>query len=134
MAKTIEQKVAFKNTTPKKLYDLYMNAKLHSLIAGGPVKISNKAGANFSAHGGWIIGKNLHLVKDKLIVQSWRGADWSKDHPDSIFMISLESKGKDVVLYAVHANLPDKAVAGITKGWYDHYGIPGNNILPENRS
>src|SRR5437867_795489 len=110
MPKTIEQKVVFKTTTPKKVYDLYMNAKLHSLIARGPVKISNKAGTAFSAHSGWIIGKNLHLVKDKLIVQAWRGKDWSKNDTDSIFMIRLEPKGKDVALYAVHANLPDKAV------------------------
>src|ERR1051326_4181172 len=82
MAKTIEQKIVFKNTTPKKVYDLYMNAKLHSRIVGNPVKISNKAGTSFAAHGGWLTGKNLHLVNGKLIVQTWRGADWSKEHGD----------------------------------------------------
>ena len=52
MAKTIEQKLVFKNTTPKAVYDLYMNAKLHSHITGGPAKISDKVGSSFSAHGG----------------------------------------------------------------------------------
>ena len=129
MAKTIEQKVVFKNTTHRKVYDLYMNAKLHSQIIGSPVKISNKEGTSFSAHGGWLTGKNLHLVNGKLIVQTWRGSDWSKDHGDSIFMIRLEPKGKDVVLFVVHANLPDKAVAGIAKGWYDHYWNPWKQYL-----
>ena len=117
MAKTIEQKLVFKNTTPKAVYDLYMNAKLHSHITGGPAKISDKVGSSFSAHGGYITGKNIHLVKDKLIVQTWRSLGWDKNDVDSIFMIKLEPKGKDVILYAVHTNLPDKAVESVSKGW-----------------
>ena len=48
MTKTITQKVVFKNTTSKKLYDLYMDAKQHSAITGGPAKITAKEGTNFS--------------------------------------------------------------------------------------
>jgi activator of HSP90 ATPase len=129
MAKTIVQKVVFKNTTPKALYDLYMDAKLHSLIAGGPVKISNKEGTDFSAHNGYITGKNLHLVKDELIVQAWRGMDWDKNELDSLFAIKLEKKGKDTVLHAVHALVPDKAAAGVDKGWHDHYWKPWKQHL-----
>jgi hypothetical protein len=72
MCKTIVQKVVFKNTTPESLYNLYIDSKLHSLIAGGPVKITNKEGAAFSAHSGYITGKNLHLVKNESITQTWR--------------------------------------------------------------
>ena len=121
MPKTIVQKVIFKNTTPKELYSLYMNEKLHSQLTGAATKISKKIGSPFSAHGNYISGKNIHLVKDRLIVQTWRAIDWDKNETDSIFMISLEPKGKDVVLHAVHANLPDKAAAGIDKGWHDFY-------------
>ena len=129
MAKTIEQKLVFKNTTPKAVYDLYMNAKLHSHITGGPAKIADKVGSSFSAHGGYITGKNIHLVKDKLIVQTWRSLGWDKNDVDSIFMIRLEPKGKDVILYAVHTNLPDKAVESVSKGWYDHYWNPWKQHL-----
>jgi len=129
MAKTIEQKVVFKNTAPKALYDLYMKADLHSLIAGGPVKISDKEGAAFSAHGGYITGKNLHLIKDELIVQTWRAMDWDKKELDSVFMIRLEKNGKDTVLHAVHALVPDKAVAGVEKGWHGHYWKPWKQHL-----
>ncbi|MBK5285208.1 MAG: hypothetical protein JJE25_07370, partial [Bacteroidia bacterium] len=59
MAKTIVQKVVFKNTTPKILYDLYMDSKKHSLVTGGPAVISAKEGTKYSAHGGYIKGKNL---------------------------------------------------------------------------
>ena len=129
MARTIEQKVVFKNTTPKVLYDLYMNPDQHSNITGSPVEISDKTGSNFSAHGNYITGKNIHLVKDRLIVQTWRAQGWDKNDADSIFMICLEPQGNDVVLYAVHTNLPDKAVESVSKGWYDHYWNPWQQHL-----
>ena len=124
MAKTIVQKVVFKNTAPEILYDLYMDAKKHSLVTGAPAVISAKVGSKFTAHGGYIKGKNLHLVKNKTIVQSWRGEDWSKTDEDSIFILHLEPKGKDTVLHVVHSNLPDKHAESIDKGWHEYYWEP----------
>ncbi|MCW3105805.1 MAG: hypothetical protein JWQ09_311 [Segetibacter sp.] len=129
MAKTIVQKVLFKNTTPEALYNLYMNAKQHSEVTGAAAKISKRVGSSFSAHGTYISGKNLHLVENTLIVQAWRAESWDKNAPDSIFIVSLEQKGKDVVLYATHANLPDNAAASIDKGWHDHYWNPWKQHL-----
>jgi hypothetical protein len=129
MAKTIEQKVVFKNTTPKVLYDLYMNPDKHSNITGSPVEISDKTGSNFSAHSNYITGKNIHLAKDRLIVQTWRAQGWDKNDADSIFIISLVPQGNDVVLYAVHTNLPDNAVESVSKGSYDHYWNPWQQHL-----
>jgi len=129
MAKTIVQKVVFKNTTPKVLYNLYMDAKQHTMIAGSPCKISAKEGAKYSVHGGYITGKTLQLVKDNLIVQTWRAMDWDKSEVDSTFIINLEEKGKDTVLYATHANVPDKHAASVTKGWTGHYWNPWKQHL-----
>jgi len=129
MAKTIVQKVVFKKTAPKALYDLYMNAKKHSIATGAPATISNKVGSKYTAHGGYISGENLHLEKNKLIVQSWRAQGWDKSHEDSTFTIILEPKGKDTVLYAIHSNLPDKEVEGINKGWHNHYWEPWKKYL-----
>lgn len=132
MPKTIVQKVVFRNTTPSALYDLYMNAKKHAMVTGAPVKISAKEGTKYSAHGGYISGKNLQLVKDKLIVQTWRATGWDDSDTDSIFIINLEQKGKNVILHAVHANLPDKHAASINKGWHDYYWGPWKNHLAGN--
>jgi len=129
MAKTIVQKVVFKNTTPAVLYDLYVNAKKHALISGVPAKINAKPGAAYSLHGGYIKGKNLRFVKNRLIVQTWRGAGWDKNDLDSTFIIQLEPKGKDVVLHAIHDNLPDKHAGNIDKGWFDHYWNPWKDYL-----
>jgi activator of HSP90 ATPase len=129
MSKTINQKVVFKNTTLKALYALYMDAKKHTLIAGAPCTISAKEGTKYSVHGGYIKGKNLQLVKDKLIVQTWRAQDWTRDDVDSTFIINLEQQGKDVVLFATHANVPDKHAASVAKGWTGHYWNPWKQHL-----
>ena len=129
MSKTIVQKVVFKNTTPKTLYELYTDSKKHSASTGGPAKISAKTGAKFSAHGGYILGKNLHMVKDKQIVQTWRGSNWEKHEGDSTFIINLEQKGKDTILHAIHANVPAKHAPGINKGWHSHYWSHWKNYL-----
>ena len=129
MSKTIVQRVIFKNSTPKELYELYMNAKKHSIATGSSATISAKEGARYSAHGKYISGKNLQLIKDKLIVQSWRTVSWNKNDADSTFIILLEKKGNDVILYATHANLPDEHAASIHKGWHKHYWKPWKKYL-----
>ena len=124
---TIVQKEVFKNTQSEALYELYMNAGLHSLITNGPVEISDNAGSSFNAFGGYITGKNLMLVRGRLIVQLWRGSDWDKK--DSVFVISLEQKGKDTLLNMVHANVPDNKEARLAKGWKEHYWNPWRQHL-----
>ncbi len=120
MAKTINQKVIFKNATTKDLYDLYMNAKKHSHVTGAPAKVSAKE-ETYSTHNEYIKGKNLRLIKDKLIVQTWRASSWKKDDMDSTFILYFEQKGKDAVLEMIHANVPDGEVDSLTKGWNQHY-------------
>ena len=129
MPKTIVQKVLVKNTTAKALYDLYMDAKKHSLLTGAPAKISAKEGSKFSAHGGYITGKNLQLVKDKLIVQSWRAEDWNQEDIDSTFIIFFEPKGKDVIVHATHANVPEGQMESLKSGWNDYYWKPWKKYL-----
>jgi len=129
MSKTIVQKVVFKNTTPQQLYELYMDAKKHSAATGTATRISDKEGKSFSAGDGYITGKNLLLVKGHLIVQSWKASDWDKGALDSVFVIRLEPKGKDTVLHATHANVPDEHAAGIDDGWRTYYWEPWKKYL-----
>ncbi len=129
MSKTITQKILFKNTEPQHLYDLYMNAKRHTVATGATAKISTKEGGKYSAHDGYITGKNLQLIKNKLIVQTWRAQSWENTDVDSTFIIYLEPKNNDTVLYATHANIPDKHAESIEKGWHDHYWKPWKKYL-----
>jgi activator of HSP90 ATPase len=129
MAKNIVQKVLFKNTKPKALYDLYMNEKKHSEVTGAPAKIKPKSGSPFSAHGDYITGENIQLVKDSLIVQTWRGSDWDGSDPDSVFIIHLEPRGKHVQMHAIHAGVPDPHADHLARGWHEHYWEPWKKWL-----
>ena len=129
MPKTIIQKILFRNTTPKALYDIYINAKKHTAATGAMAKINSKEGSNFTAHGGYISGRNLQIVKNRQLVQSWRAQGWDKEIVDSILLINFEPKGKDTVLHLVHANIPDKHVKGIDHGWHEHYWEPWKKFL-----
>jgi activator of HSP90 ATPase len=121
MPTTLIQKVIFKNVSPSVLYNFYMNSKMHSRLTGAPANISAKVGSAYTAHGDYITGKNLQLVKDKLIVQSWRASDWDAQDADSTFAIFLEQKGKDTILHAIHVNVPDRQADSLGKGWHDYY-------------
>jgi activator of HSP90 ATPase len=129
MSKTIVQKIVFKKTGAKELYDLYMNAKKHSVATAAPAKITTKIGSAFSTHGGYITGENTYLIKDKLIVQTWRTQEWDKNDPDSTFIIDLEPKGNDTLLHMIHIGLPDKHAESIDKGWHKHYWEPWKKYL-----
>ena len=131
MAKTISQKIVFNNTPVKVLFDLYMNEKKHSTITGGPVKISSKIGATFSVYDGYITGKNLHIVKDSIIVQTWRGSDWDKTDGDSIFILKFENKEGDGIVKMIHTNVPKLHVEGIKKGWDEYYWEPWKKYINE---
>jgi activator of HSP90 ATPase len=129
MVKTISQKIAFKNTKPEILYNMFLNGRHHSAITGGAAKISSKEGVIFSVYDGYAAGRNLQLIKDKLIVQSWFASDWAKGEPDSTFILLFEQKGKDTIISMTHANVPDEHVAGIKKGWADFYWKPWKKYL-----
>jgi activator of HSP90 ATPase len=129
MPKTIQQKIVFNDASAKDVYDLYMDSKKHSVATGAAAKLSSKEGGNFSAHNNYITGKNLQLVPDRLIVQSWRGEDWDKNDLDSTLIIYLEQDDKDVTLHLLHANVPDNAYDSLNIGWRDSYWKPWKRYL-----
>ena len=43
--------------------------------------------------------------------------------------IAHKIKGKNVVLHAIYANLPDKHNESINKGWHQHYWKPWKKYL-----
>ena len=115
MAKTIPQTVQFK-TKPGKLYQLYADSKLHSAATGGKASVGSKAGGNFSAHGGKLKGRILHLVKNKMIVQTWRSPDFKKTDADSVLTLIFEESRGGAQVRMIHANVPDNAVKDVAAG------------------
>jgi activator of HSP90 ATPase len=126
--KTLIQKIKFK-AAPKTLFEMYMDSKKHSLATGGKAVMSRKAGGSYSAHGGYIKGKNLMIVPNEMIVQTWRGSDWKKNDMDSTFILAFEKEGSGTLVTMVHANLPDRHAGHLNQGWKDHYWKPWRAYL-----
>ena len=128
MAKTIQQINQFK-TKPGNLFKMYADSKLHSEVTGGKASVGSKAGGSFSAHGGKLKGRILHLVKNKLIVQTWRAADWKKTDADSVLTLIFEESRGGAQVRMIHANVPDHDFKGVTSGWKVYYWDPWKKHL-----
>lgn len=121
--KTIIQKVKFK-ASPKELYNIFLDSKKHTEATGGKAKASHKVGGSFTAWDGYIKGKNLNLLPDRMIVQSWRSKSFKKLDRDSILILTFDKKGSGTELTMIHAVVPDHETPGITKGWPEFYWRP----------
>jgi len=70
MTPVIKSGANYRNATPSQLYELFMDSAKHAAATGAPAKISHKVGGKWSAFGGMILGKNLALVPNRMIVQA----------------------------------------------------------------
>lgn len=117
--KNIRQVITFKST-PHDVYEQIMDAKKHAKFSGTKAKITRKVGAKFTVYGGWVQGKNLKLVPDKLIVQEWRGNSWPKGH-HSIATFRFAKKKSGTTLTFSQTHIPADEASHINKGWKAQY-------------
>ena len=71
-----------------------MDSAKHTAATGMPAKISRKVGGNWTAFEGMILGKNLALIPNRMIVQTWRSSAWKTAIPDSILVVPFEKAGR----------------------------------------
>ena len=128
MTPAIQQSVEF-DAKPETLYEMYMDSKQHDQATGAPAKVSRKAGGAFTAFGGQLKGKNLLLIPNKMIVQSWRAEMWKTSDPDSILVIQFNKTKAGSRVDLVHVNVPEYDHQGVTDGWHHYYWEPWREYL-----
>jgi activator of HSP90 ATPase len=128
MARVIQQTVTFA-APPRVLYDLYTDARKHSAATGGRAAVTRRAGGRFSAFGGALRGKILGLVPNRMVVQTWRGADWRATDLDSILLLTFTKTSRGARVTLVHANVPDRHQGRIRRGWRTYYWTPWRAYL-----
>ncbi len=132
MPRTIEQVVTFP-APPERLYRIYLSAPEHAAACGwGRARITPRAGGRM-ALAPHISGKFLLLVPGRLIVQTWRGADWRKSELDSVLLLSFQRIRGGCRMHMVHANVPDAHPKSITSGWRAYYWAPWKAYLKNAR-
>lgn len=109
---------------PPAIYKAWLNSKEHTAFTGEKSKVTSRKGGAFVAGDGYMWGKNLELVENKKIVQSWRSTDFPEDAEDSKIEITLEKSGKGTKLTLVHSNIPEGQYDSYKQGWKDFYFTP----------
>lgn len=115
--KTLIQKVRFK-TSPRELYDIFLDPKKHSKATGAKATGSGKLGGNFTAWDGYIKAKTLALVPGRMIVQSWRTLAFKAADPNSILVLTFEKAPGGTLLTMTHTAVPDHKAGDFKLGWY----------------
>ena len=97
-----------------------ISARLSCFVSAG-----GKVGGRFTAGGGWIDGMNVELVKDKLIVQAWRGNDddWPKGYYSAVRFLFTKVLG-GARLDFLHSGVPATAYDMIRDGWLEYHWGP----------
>jgi activator of HSP90 ATPase len=112
------------SVSPKRLYSAWLNSKEHGAMTGEKATASNKVGGKYTAGSGYISGRNLELVPNKRILQSWRSTEFPAGHLDSHLLIKLDEVKDGTKLTLVHSEIPDGQSAAYKKGWIDFYFKP----------
>ena len=128
MTPAIEQSVSFKST-PAELYEFFMDSAKHSAATGAAAKVSRKVGGKWSAFGGMILGKNLALIPNRMIVQSWRSSAWKASDPDSVLVVRFEKSRNGATVHLSHVGVPHYDHKGVTEGWKKYYWDTWNEYL-----
>jgi uncharacterized protein YndB with AHSA1/START domain len=114
---------------PERLYEMYVDSKLHAAFTGLPVEIEPRAGGSFRAFNGAIWGMILDVVPKQLIVQRWRSQNFPQDAIDSTLVLSFWPESATGRVELVHANVPEEDFAGVSEGWSKFYWNPWRAYL-----
>jgi activator of HSP90 ATPase len=122
--KNIEQEIIIK-TSPHELYEAFMDSKKHSKFTESKAKISREVGGSYSIFEGAISGKNVELIQDKKIVQTWRseGENWPKGYYSTI-TLELEPVDEGTLIKFTHIDIPESACDSVREGWETYYWEP----------
>lgn len=125
--KSIKQVVNFK-ASPHDVYEALMDSKKHSKFTGTKASISRKVGGKISAYDTYITGKNLELVPDKKIVQTWQASDWPKEIVSTVTFSFAKTKTGTKLTFS-QKDVPANQAKSIADGWREWYWSPMKAIL-----
>ena len=138
-AEAIHQEPVFK-ANPKRIYEALTDAKQFQKIQllGGeiaaaeleatPAEISRDPGGAFTLFGGYIVGRQIELVPNQLIVEAWREKTWLPGI-FSIVRFELKEQGTGTKIIFDHTGFPAGAGDHLAIGWKTNYWDPMEKLL-----
>jgi activator of HSP90 ATPase len=93
-----------------------------------PTKLSSHVGGAFSLFDGYIVGRQLELMPDELIVQAWRVLSWPRG-VYSVVRFELSEQAGVTTLVFDHTGFPKGDAEHLASGWQEHYWDPLTKLL-----
>jgi activator of HSP90 ATPase len=93
-----------------------------------PTLLSPHVGGAFALFGGYIVGRQLELVADELIVQAWRVLSWPRG-VYSIARFELSDQAGTTKVVFDHTAFPKGQADHLASGWQEHYWDPLSKLL-----
>jgi len=127
--KSIEQEIIIKSS-PHEIYEAFMDSKKHSKFTESKAKVSREIGGSFSIFESSLSGKNVELIQDKKIVQTWRGdgESWPKGYYSTITLI-LEPIDQGTLIKFTQIDIPEASYESVKEGWDTYYWEPLKEML-----
>ncbi|MFT5858655.1 MAG: activator of HSP90 ATPase [Flavobacteriaceae bacterium] len=122
MKESVKSSIIIK-VKPGALYNAWLDTEEHSNMTGGDAKCSDQVGESHAAWDGYISGKNLELIPNEKIVQSWRTFEFATDDEDSRLEIQLKEIPEGTELTLIHTNIPEGQTQ-YENGWVENYFNP----------
>lgn len=123
--KTIKQRYTIR-ASKDKVWEALTNPEIIEKWGAGPCKMSEDENFEFSLWGGEIFGKNIKVVKNKILSQKWYGGKWEKP---SILTFTLTEKDEKTTVDLLQVDVPDEEYKDIKEGWKNYYMIPLKNLI-----
>lgn len=130
--KIIKQTYHIKTSTDE-VWKALIDEKYINDWGGGPSKMKDEEGFEFSLWGGSIWGKNIKVVKNKKLVQEWFSDEENKWDKPSIATFNLSKDKNGTKLELVHEYVPDENSEDIDNGWKDYYIGPLKDYLEKKK-
>jgi uncharacterized protein YndB with AHSA1/START domain len=103
-------------------------AKKVTSLGSEPTQISTEIGGPFVIFLGHIIGRQIQLVPNQLIVQAWRVVDWQPGiYSIARYELTESSDGTRVIFD--HTGFPKGLGTHLADGWRGHYWDPLAKLL-----
>jgi uncharacterized protein YndB with AHSA1/START domain len=108
--------------TPERIYDAWLDSAEHSAMTGTEARVEGReVGASFQAGNGYVWGKCLELVPNRLLVMSLRSLEFPPGVPDSHLEVILEPVEGGTRLTIRHSEIPEGQSEAYRKGWVESY-------------
>jgi activator of HSP90 ATPase len=121
---TIKQKIVIPKTSPKQVYEAYVDPQKHGEFTGSEATGKPVVGGKFTAWDGYISGKFLWLEEGKRVVQEWISTDFPEGYPPSKLELTFTAVPKGTEICMVHSDVPKEQKDEVAEGWTEFYWIP----------